>query len=107
MNVDACPRGRVTLPTIPGSSEDAFSSMDSDVTTEEDCDCDEHPMSASWHGQSRDEVDFFLDEYEVIPLAAITQFQENDEEYAENLGYLDLSSSTHLNRELRADRFDY
>lgn len=107
LNVEAGRGGRITLPTIPGSSEDAFSSMDSDVITEEDSDWDEHPMSASWHGQSRDEVDFFLDEYEVIPLAAITQFQENDEEYAENLGYLDLSSSTHTSRELRADRFDY
>jgi len=95
------------MATIPGSSEDTFSSVSSDISTEDDEDPVDHPMSASWHGESRDDVDFLLDDYEIIPLSAITQFQEDSGEYAENLGYTDLSVSPQTNIELRADRFDY
>lgn len=98
------------LPTIPGSNEDDAFSLESDFTTEteEESYWDEHPLSSSWHGQSHDAVDFILDEYEVIPLSAITQFNESDQDYAESLGYLDVGCSINaITGDLRPDRFDF
>lgn len=69
---------------------------------------DEHPLSNSWHGTTHDEIDLLLsEEYEVIPLNAISSVEQNDDdELANDLGLLDLTMSGD-NNYCQEGRFDY
>lgn len=75
----AYPTGQLTLPTIPGSSEDGLDSAGSASFIEPDEQTEEHPLSRSWHGTPRDEIDFVLEDYEIIPLESITQMGAHDD----------------------------
>lgn len=107
----AYPGGQLTLPTIPGSSEDGLDSAESASFTEPDGQTEEHPLSRSWHGTPRDEIDFVLEDYEIIPLESITKMAGNDdgdslsEFYDLDLDYVDVvKPGLEYGRERR---FDY
>lgn len=108
----AYPSGLLTLPTIPGSSEDGLDSIGSASVTEPEAQTEEHPLSRSWHGTPGDEIDFVLQDYEVIPLESITQMAAVDadddnlsEFYDLDLDYVDVvNPDAEYGRE---HRFDY
>ena len=100
----ASPSGLLTLPTIPGSSDDGLDSMGSISTTDQGTEDARHPLSQSWHGTSRDQIDLVLEDYEIIPLDSITHLGDDDLEDFSNEGFVD------LNPELRygeGHRFDF
>jgi hypothetical protein len=98
LNAGALPGGRLTLPTIPGSMDDGLPYSGSEFTTtdedEDDADLGLHPLSASWHGSQHDQVDFILDDYEVIPIDVISQIEKKHQAEISDLGYLDLTTTT-------------
>lgn len=101
------PSGLLTLPTIPGSSEDGLDSMGSASVTENS---EEHPLSRSWHGTTRDEIDLVLEDYEVIPLDSVSQVgissvvDDDEEFYNMDLDYMDVNPELGCGNE---HRFDY
>ena len=103
----AYPSGLLTLPTIPGSSEDGLDSIESASNTEPEFH-EEHPLSHSWHGTVRDEIDFVLEEYEIIPLDSIAQVgtdnNDNEEFFDMDSDYVDVNSELRRGNE---HRFDY
>lgn len=103
----AYPSGLLTLPTIPGSSEDGLDSIESASNTEPELH-EEHPLSHSWHGTVRDEIDFVLEEYEIIPLDSIAQVgtdnNDNEEFFDMDSDYVDVNSELRRGNE---HRFDY
>ena len=104
------PSGLQPLPTIPGSSEDGLDSMGSVSTPEPESHSEEHPLSRSWHGTTRDEIDLVLEDYEIIPLDSITQMgldndSDDDEEFCDmDLGYAEVNPELRFGNERR---FDY
>ena len=109
-----CPSGRVTLPTIPGSSEDGLDSFGRASETEIESQAEEHPLSRSWHGTPRDEIDLVLEDYEIIPLDSIAQVRvsndgneddDDDEEFfSMDLDYVEVNPELRFHDE---HRFDY
>lgn len=106
----AYPSGLLTLPTIPGSSEDGLDSMGSASITEPESHSEDHPLCHSWHGTTRDEIDLVLEDYEVIPLDSITQVgvgnnDIDDEDFFDmDLDYVDVNPELGCGNE---HRFDY
>lgn len=106
----AYPTGLLTLPTIPGSSEDGLDSMDGSMSNTDPEEVKEHPLSHSWHGTTRDEIDLVLEEYEIIPLDSISQVAIGDEEDSETFSDMDADYVDVFNPDLRCGsdhRFDY
>lgn len=108
-----CPSGVLTLPTIPGSSEDGLDSFGKGSETETESYAEEHPLSRSWHGTPRDEIDFVLEDYEIIPVDSIAQVRvsnagnddDDDEEFfAMDLDYVEVNPELGCHNE---HRFDY
>ncbi|XP_068670371.1 sorting nexin-10-like isoform X2 [Montipora foliosa] len=107
----ACPSGMLTLPTIPGSSEDGLDSMRSESLTDPESHSEEHPLSRSWHGTPRDEIDLVLEDYEIIPLDSITRVQvpsvvddEVEELFGMDLDYVEVNPEWGFTHD---HRFDY
>jgi len=95
VNAGALPSGQLTLPTIPGSMDDILPLSSSELTTDDEIETyNSHPLSRSWHGNERDNIDFILDDYEVIPYEIVTQIEEKHQEELKQLGYLDLTTTT-------------
>lgn len=107
----AHPSGLLTLPTIPGSSEDGLDSMGSTSATEPESQIEEHPLSRSWHGTPSDEIDLVLEDYEIIPLDSITQVTADDDDLEEfydmDLDYVDVPDMNPHSEYGREHRFDY
>lgn len=95
VNAGALPGGQLTLPSIPGSTDNLLPLSESDFTTTDDEVETEslHPLSRSWHGKEHDDIDFLLDDYEIIPFEIVTQIEEKHQEELKELGYLDLSTT--------------
>ena len=106
----AYPSGLLTLPTIPGSSEDGIESMGSTSGAEAESQIEEHPLSRSWHGTPRDEIDLVLEDYEIIPFDPIAQVGvdvDTSDEFFDmdlDLDYVDINPDMESGRE---HRFDY
>lgn len=107
----SCPSGMLTLPTIPGSSEDGLDSMRSASLTDPESHSEEHPLSRSWHGTPRDEIDLVLEDYEIIPLDSITRVRvpsvvddEVEEFFGMDLDYVEVNPEWGFTHE---HRFDY
>lgn len=105
----AYPSGLLTLPTIPGSSEDGLESLGSTSATEPESQIsEEHPLSRSWHGTPGDEIDLVLEDYEIIPFDSTAQagvgLDDSDEFFDMDLDYVDVSPDLETGRE---HRFDY
>lgn len=106
----AYPTGLLTLPTIPGSSEDGLDSMDGSMSNTDPEEVKEHPLSHSWHGTTRDEIDLVLEEYEIIPLDSISQVAIGDDEDSETFSDMNADYVDVFNPDLRCGsdhRFDY
>ena len=71
---------------------------------------EEHPLSRSWHGTTRDEIDLVLEDYEVIPLDSVTQagvgsvVDDDEEFYNMDLDYMDVNPELGFGNE---HRFNY
>ncbi|XP_020617071.1 sorting nexin-7-like [Orbicella faveolata] len=106
----AYPSGLLTLPTIPGSCEDGIESMGSTSAAEGESQIEEHPLSRSWHGTPRDEIDLVLEDYEIIPFDPIAQVGvdvDTSDEFFDmdlDLDYVDINPDMESGRE---HRFDY
>lgn len=106
----AYPSGLLTLPTIPGSSEDGIESMGSTSAAEVESQIEEHPLSRSWHGTPRDEIDLVLEDYEIIPFNPVEQVGvhvDTSDEFFDmdlDLDYVDVNPDMESGRE---HRFDY
>lgn len=95
VNAGALQGRHLTLPTIPGSMDDILPLSSSELTTDDEIEHDTtHPLSRSWHGSERDDIDFILDDYEVIPYEIVTEIEEKHQEELKDLGYLDLTNTT-------------
>ncbi|XP_078377973.1 uncharacterized protein LOC144661139 isoform X2 [Oculina patagonica] len=106
----AYPSGLLTLPTIPGSSEDGLESMGSTSATDPEPQVEEHPLSRSWHGTPRDEIDLVLEDYEIIPFDSIGQvgvnIDDSEEFFDMDLDYVDIINPD-MESAAREHRFDY